>query len=709
MTVTTTTYTTYSRKITSTNEVTSDNLITAVDAAIVALGWTQYDFVDTTVYSPIKTYVYRVLNADTTTYKYWIIRWDTIKLVYYTSTCESWNTTTNVATNENWNQDGTFQQAYDIKDGFVFVAATSRHLLMQNFILNKPGLWTAVFEFERAVLDDTAAAANPCFAWTCSVMMGTPWGRAPADQSRVMYAFPRTPVGSTGAQAAKEYAPITSRGMFPPYYPMGNTTTANLASIAYGDPNLLHLGSFHNVTYGWNAAKSIASPISVDMIDMATPFGRTYSLGITKNQGNPLDTANVLIDSTGGWPSSSGSNTECLLLPLNGGAEASIAYSANRLGSTYGIGGGALLAKPIAIGDTVFISSNSGIHTYSQASGQGGTMSLIYTNSGGVYDILFDGKRTIYGAISNGVVTVDTETYAANIIVGSIGEGAHWLASDNKYIYVTSSRAANTAPRIYAIYKSNNVLNGSNSFLPGTAFAAASWWSQPIPDYLGNVFATQLTTATATVKRLYKFAQDNLGGGALVATDPSAAGYANRNRSGFASQFIYDFISDDLFYLHDVAETSVFVYKYNPATLALLGNSTAGITVGSANSYAFSNSAASGQNNIIPIRGMWWITPQKYGTNTAVAGNNSFYARAITTSPNAATNTGNVQFITSGVGTASISTTPFGMGSHFWTNGTTLFVTSSQNNLDNRLYIIDNIYSNFNNLGHPTGRLVLKG
>ena len=709
MTVTTTTYTTNSRKITSVNEVTSDNLITAVDAAIVALGWTQYDFIDTTVYSPVETYVYRVLNADATTYKYLILRWDTLKLVYYTSTCESWNTTTDVATNESWNQNGAFQQAYDIKDGFVFVAATSRHIMMQNFILNKPGLWTAVFEFERAVSDDTAEAANPCYAWTSSVMIGTPWGRVAADQSRVMFAFPRTPIGSTGAQAAKEYAPITSRGMFPPYYPMGNTLAANVVGIAYGDPNLLHLGSFHNVTYGWNAAKSIASPVSIDMIDMATPFGRTYNVGITKNQGNPLDTANVLTDATGGWPATSGSNTECLLLPLNGGSEASIAYGTSRLGSTYGIGDRALLGKPIAIGDTVFISSNAGIHTYSQASGQGGTMSLIYTNSSGVYDILFDGKRTIYGAISNGVVTIDTETYAANTIVGSIGEGTNWLASDNKYIYVTASRAANTAPRIYAIYRSNNILNSANSFLPGTAFASASWWSQPIPDYLGNAFATQLTAATTTVKRLYKFSQDNLGGGAVVATDPGGAGFANRNINGFASQFIYDFISSDLYYLHDIAVNSVGVYEYNPVNLSLLGNSTVTITVGSSNAYAFSNSVASGQNNILPIRGMWWISPQKYATNTAVTSNNSFYIRLMTNSPNAITSAGNVQSLLSAVGVASISASPFNTASHMWTNGTTIFATTSQNNLDNRLYVIDNLYPTFNNLGHPTGRLLLKG
>jgi hypothetical protein len=710
MTVTTTTYTTNSKKITSLNEVSSDNLISAVDAAIVALGWTQYDFIDLDTYSPIETYVYRVLNADATTYKYWIIRWDTLRLVYYTSTCESWDISTNVPTNESWNSTGAFQQGYDIKDGFVFVSATSRHIMMQNFILNKPGLWSAVFEFERALPEDTAVAGNPCYAWTNSAMLGTPWGRTPTATSRVMFAFPRTPIGSTGAQAAKEYAPITSRGMFPPSYPQGNA--ANSFAMAMADPNMLHLGSFHNVVYGWNAAKSIASPVSVDMIDRATPFGRIYNVGISKNQGNPLDTANVILDSTGGWPASSGSNLECLLLPLNGGSETNYVYATNRLGNSFGTAGGAFLSKPIAIGDTVFISSNAGILTYSQASGQGGTMSLIYTNSGGVYDLLYDGKRTLYGAISNGVVTVDTETLASNTIVGSIGEGTNWLAADNKYVYVTASRASNTAPRVYAIYRSNNILNTANSFLPGTAFSTASWFGQPVPDYKGNVFVFQLTTATLTGKRLYKFSQDNLGGGALITLDPSgAAGYANRNRSGFASQALYDHTSDRLFYLHDHREDFACIYEYNPLSLALLQNTQATFSIASANAWAFSNSVASGQNNLIPNKGSWWISPQKFGSNTMVFNNTSFTARLIFSSPNATTTAGNAEVTYSERSTAisSITNTPFNAASHMWTNGTTIFATTLVINQENRLVIIDNLHSNFNSLGFPTGRILLKG
>ena len=124
---------------------------------------------------------------------------------------------------------------------------------------------------------------------------------------------------------------------------------------------------------------------------------------------------------------------------------------------------------------------------------------------------------------------------------------------------------------------------------------------------------------------------------------------------------MYDFIAAKLFYFHDISATVACVYDYSPTSFSILGNTTSTFTYSSPNSFAFSNSATSGQNNIIPIRGMWWMTPQKYGTNTAVASNNSFYARIITNSPNATTSTGNVQILTSATGTASISTTPFGM------------------------------------------------
>ena len=101
MTVTTTTFVDNSAqtlpsksfKITISGELTSDNILTAVDTAIkgATYGWTLYDQVNNYVpgstaatgaagsgsgntASPMTLFVYRHLNVDGTTYKYFLLR-----------------------------------------------------------------------------------------------------------------------------------------------------------------------------------------------------------------------------------------------------------------------------------------------------------------------------------------------------------------------------------------------------------------------------------------------------------------------------------------------------------------------------------------------------------------------------------------------------------------------------------------------------------
>ena len=166
MTVTTTTFTTpgNSRKIAISNEIgnRSTNVISAVDSAILALGWSTWDTIATTTYNPIATYVYRVLNADGVTYKYFILRWDTVKLMFYTSTCEYWhNNFLHQPVNETWSNGGAFAQGYDLANSFIIVAGTARNLMLWNNINNQAGLWTGVFEFERVAAEDRAVALQP--------------------------------------------------------------------------------------------------------------------------------------------------------------------------------------------------------------------------------------------------------------------------------------------------------------------------------------------------------------------------------------------------------------------------------------------------------------------------------------------------------------------------------------------------------------------
>ena len=427
MTVANVSYSTNSYRVNISAEVTPANIMSGVNTAITALGWTSFDTVSnsvpgsgsTSAFSPMYTYVYRVLNADGVTYKYFIIRWDTVRMCFYTSTCESWNASTHVATNESWTQAGGFPQHYDLKDCFIWVGGTARHLVIWPFVKSEPGMWAGVFEFERAVPEDTVANNAPCWAWTNSIMIGTPYGKAANTVSKIMYAFPRTPDGLTGAAAAQVYAPVTSRGMFPPSYPQGTIAISV-------DTNLLHLASYYNLGYGWDSStnKAFASPVSVDAITKSMPFGRTYNLSVTKQLGSYLDTTALTVDTTGGWVASSGSTVDCAVLPMNGGPE-SIAqvYGVNRNSTpvpsaTTTTGHN----KLIAIGDNVWACNQEGIYTWPMASGSV-TPSIVYANSVnlGVHDIVFDGYRTIYGSTYFGVVKIDTETLAVTTLnlVGS--------------------------------------------------------------------------------------------------------------------------------------------------------------------------------------------------------------------------------------------------------------------------------------------------
>ncbi len=511
MTVTNTSYSTNSYRVNITNELLSANILSGVNTAITALGWTSYDTVANAVpgagtrsaFSPIYTYVYRAPNNDGTgtgltvnttvssgvvtaatlnaagsaylnsgtgtltftlagggvpaiatigvtsgvpsgaitivsggtnytantavatfshTWKYFILRWDVLKLQFFTSVCEYWNNVTHVATNETWSGAGSFPQQYDLKDCFIWIGATARHLVLWPFIKSEPGMWAGVFEFERVVPEDTVGNGAPCFAWTNSVMIGTPYGKTSGAISRIMYAFPRTQDGFTGAAAAQIYAPVTNRGMFPPSYPQGTLAVSV-------DTNLLHLASYYNLTYGWDTstAKAFASPISVDGLSKSMPFGRTYNLSTTKQIGSFLDTTTLTLDTTGGWVASTGTSADCVILPMNGGTEmGNIAYGVNKMSaplSSNTMTTGA--SKMIVIGDNVWACSQEGVYTWPMSAGTVSPV-LVYHNSVnfGVIDIVFDGVRTVYASTYFGAVKIDTETLATSNYIFPNGAGS---------------------------------------------------------------------------------------------------------------------------------------------------------------------------------------------------------------------------------------------------------------------------------------------
>lgn len=727
MTVTSTSYTTSSVKIAISGEVVSNNIITAVNTAITsaALGtWSLYDGVapsaissnySNTGFSPIWTNVYRVLNTDATTYKYFIIRWDTIKNLFYTSTCESWNNSTHVATNECWTGVGVFPQYYDIKDSFIFLSASTKHCVIWPYIRNEPGMWSGVFEFERIAGEDLAANSVPCFAWTNSLMLGTPYSRAPATKSNVMFAFPRTADGSTGAAAAQQYAPVTNRGMYPPSYP--SATTINVV-----DGNMVHLGSYFNMIYGWDPTKTVASPVAADVIQKSMPVGRMYNTGITKSIGSFLDTTYLNLDSTGGWPDATGSNTEVLLLPLNGGPEGNTA-SGNTLTNSVAYNGAIPLSKVIAIGGTVWAAANDGVRVWSADSGTGTSPTLVVSNTA-VTDIMFDGQDFVYAAGASHVLKIqasNTSNVQSVLLANATSNGAAYLGLDNNYLYV-STRTANVQPLCVTIPRNNflvaNVSIYANS---GVNTAVATGFGAPFPDYNGYVYlATTPGTAAVQSVKIATFQSNNVTG---IANTYHPLRAVNAASGGLYSAFWVDPQSSRVFLVSSDATASTgAVYETNTSLSLIYTNAAFMTTNSTAANYtsglAYSTIVAAqagdfrGDLQITPVRGLFHVQTKRAAGNTAPTWSN----RISLNSPSVNTAAGvfgipeRVFVPAGGGGTNNIFSDPASSTAGIiYHNGPRTYFSDANTVSNNTLGFFKNFYGLTNINGTVTGRLTVKG
>jgi hypothetical protein len=539
MPVSTSTFTTNSVQIIVSNESDSTNTINAVNAAIVRLGWTLFDSIATTAFNPITTYVYRVINADATTFKYCIIRWDTVKLVFYLSCAEDW--VNGAPVNESWTGGGAFIHGYDLVTSSILVSASARHIMIWPYINNQPGVWSGIWEFERVAGEDISGV--PCFAYTNSLMVGTPWGQTlNTFASNICFAFPRTADGFIGAAAANIYAPVTNRGMMPPAFPQTGYVPGAVASPITGDTNQLHLASYHNVTYGWNPLASVVSPVSADATTKSMPFGRAFNWGVTKPMGAGLDTTTVTGDAIGGWPTGQGTSTNYLLLAMNGGAEADAAYAVGKSTLTTGTAASVILGRPLQIGSTVWLPASDGIRTYDIGSGQGGTTTLRFSNASGIQDIAYDGQRSVYGSTINGVVRLDIYTFTSTSIT-SITPGTSYLNVDNKYVYAVS-RTASITPTCYMINRSTFTVN-AGVYTLGTALTAASGFGTPMPSYTGTVYVATEPGTVANAMRISNFTADN-GTQINIALNPRP-GSGGGIQSDCATGFYMDRTSNRLF------------------------------------------------------------------------------------------------------------------------------------------------------------------
>jgi hypothetical protein len=727
MTVSSASYTTGSVKITVSGEFSSNALITAVNTALTsaALGsWTLYDSIvpqavgnnsQANSFSPIWTNVYRVLNYDATTYKYWILRYDTIKCCIYTSAAESWNNSTHVSTNETWTGAGVFPQHYDVRDSFVLLSASARHCVLWPFIKNEPGMWSGIFEFERIAAEDTTAANVPCYAWTNSLMLGTPWGRpTSATKSNVMFAFPRTADGSTGALAAQVYAPVTNRGMYPPNYPSGS------GSIT--DNNMIHLGSYFNMSYGWDATKTVASPVAADSITKSQPVGRMFNVGITKSVGNFLDTTYLNLDATGGWPDSAGSNTEVLLLPLNGGFEGNTTAGA-QLTFTYGLGNSVPIAKAIPVGSTVFAAANDGVRVWSSDSGSNTPTTALPGTGTIITDIIFDGQDSVFAAGPTAVYRIqasNTANISSTTLADATSNGAAYLALDNAYLYITG-RSANVQPKAYTISRLS--AGGANALSAvattysnvGSVSTVAVNFGTPTPDYAGLCYvATQPSlSATTQVLKLASFA-GNTGTQSANAANPirSSAAVANGNYSTFH----IDPTSGRIFLIASEFTTAVgSIYEMNTAlanvsvnATALATNTTATINYQSSLVYTATGDGRA-DLNVVPIRGMFHVQPKRSGM---LASGPTWLNRVHLISPQAySPATPNTAFERGYANQSSYLTTDYAGAAAgiIYHNGPRTYAGDANSATNNNILVVKNYYSLNNINGTATGRVTVKG
>lgn len=777
MAVTNTQFATNSYKVIIANELTgSNNVIAGVNTAITTLGWSLYDSIDQTTYSPMVTRVYRVANADGNSFKFAILRYDTIKLRINLSTCESWNTSTKVPTNETWHSDGCFYHGYDLRNCFILVNATARHLLLQTYIMNEPGHWAGIFEAERVAGEDIAANTVPNFFYTNSLMFGTPWGidnTRTANTSQVMMAFPRTPDNQVDYFAASMYAPTTSRGMWPPYYPSGNTANIGMNSvftIAATDLNNLHLGSWwlnigagainvsssatstpYGGVWGWDSSEIPISPVSVDAIRKHMPFGRVYDMNITRPLGGTLDTTYFTANTNGGWVDNTGSNTEFLLMPLNGGMENW--YSNNYILATgnttpplvpnsgitvfWSNNANVVYSTLVPVGNNVWAAGNNGIWVWSQHAGQNTTANLIWFNSNGVLDIMFDGARSIYGTTNIGLIQIDTETFATNTITATAMTdqgGCAYLNMDNQFIYATN-RTANTRPYCHMIYRANNtVAPNVIQMAASVALNVASGWNTPMPDYQGFVYLSNSPGTTASQQKRMLVA--NVQGANSTAIGFNS-GQSNTTQywyttAAHSAQYEFDNIwieyNSNRIYHFQIVSGAAYVMEYaNDKNWTLIANTAQLGTgfytpAGPQSQLGYFHSVGTqdyrGDLNIMQHRGMFHVQP-KYPGRSINAGTMSFVSRFVLHHPFPnISNTNKIQGLISRTYEAgntvssaitSAASTDLRFPSNFWvTNGIRVFNNHYIANTENRIQVQKDHFMPYPFGGYPTGRLLIK-
>ena len=440
MTITTTQLGTYTTQITLSGEVNGLGMITALDAAIVAAGWTQWD-----ISTP--TRVYRILNRDGVTYKYVGIFIDPYNNKINTTVYESWDATLHTALNEvtTFGRTGEMGSLYSNTD--IILMVSPNWLILQTFISNQPSQWSGVIEFERELAEDTTA--YPCFAWVCSSLI---MNKSPTGSLYPFVSFPRTKLGYTVLGAATPMSWST-----PSLIIGSNSGTGGEALVPY-------------TTYPWDTTKKNIHSLR-PILNGTEIHGRAIGLKALYNAGAPFNKITVPVDTNLNY-SITGTNTEHWLLgetiysptvfsPVTGGT-----------GYMLGTSNNVLTSPGIAVVDTgvfyyITTSAAAGLQKLS-STGTLGTLINVAGAPSTAQDVIFDGQY-VYVATATGISRFDTLNADA-VSTLALTNGAATLFYDGTSVWA-SARGSRINTMIYKVAASTFTLS-STITLPNVTTSA---------------------------------------------------------------------------------------------------------------------------------------------------------------------------------------------------------------------------------------------
>lgn len=298
MTVTSTSLGPNTIQINLQGEISSAAFLVALDAAIVAGGWAQFD-----IFNPVYR-VYRALNIDGISYKYAAVSIDIARQRFWLTSFESWNATTHVGTNEVFNYNGGYWQPYTFNNCDVIVFSNTRWLGFQTYTRNVGAIHPVfVMETTRDHPQDTAAGGIPCWGWMTPGLTSAGVPFASGYNDSYLFSSPRIKAGEVGTPAANKsfLATAFSRICSAKWMTNGYMSASSNAGIGTGLSGAAALGS----TDVWDPSSVYASTLRVGhgsselqgrMAGMKA--SRVPGAGLLNRVSIPVDT-NYIYDAAG--------------------------------------------------------------------------------------------------------------------------------------------------------------------------------------------------------------------------------------------------------------------------------------------------------------------------------------------------------------------------------------------------------------------------